>query len=166
MLDEIVDRIQNARREDFVVRDLARLRCLCPHLPLMRMPRVGPFKQHRGGLCLQHHVNDFLKPNVVMMRSLVIAPAHVHADALCWNVAKRMIERLHLQVCIAQKLSIVHITKLDVTAHREVGRVNLQIQAGGNNRLILSGHRIGQSLQILLGTGVVLVRLKHRDHTG
>ena len=166
VLNKVVDRVQHARGQDFVVRNFACFAGCVPHLPLMGVARVGPFKQHRGGLGLEHHVQNFLQPNITVVRAFVVAPAHMHADALRGHIAQRVVQRLHLQVGIAQKLGVVHVTKLDMAAHGQVGRVNLQVQPGCHNRLVFGGHGVSQRLQILLVAGVVFVGLEHGDHAG
>ncbi len=52
----------------------------------------------------------------------------------------------------------------DVAAHRQVGRVDLQVEARRDDRLILGAHRRGDRLEVRIGRGVVLVGQEQRDH--
>jgi hypothetical protein len=53
-----------------------------------------------------------------------------------------------------------------VPAQAEVGRVDLQHEARGDDRLVLGPHRLGERLEIGRVGGVVVVRLEQGDHPG
>jgi hypothetical protein len=77
-----------------------------------------------------------------MMRTLVVAPAEMHADALCGNVRERGVERLDMFGGARSKLLQLEIGVLDVPAHREVGAINLKIEAGRDDRFVFRLHRL------------------------
>ena len=90
----------------------------------------------------------------------------MHADAFRRHFAQRVVQRLDLQVRIAQEFGVVHIAELDVPAHGQIGCVDLQVKTGRHDGFVLGRHGIGERLQIQLGAGVVRVGLEHRDHPG
>jgi len=51
----------------------------------------------------------------------------------------------------------------DVAAHREVRRVDLQVEARVHDALVLDLHRVGDRLEVLVGRRVELVGLEERD---
>jgi hypothetical protein len=51
----------------------------------------------------------------------------------------------------------------DVAAHGQVGRVDLQVEAGLDDALVLGLHRLGDGVEVLVGRVVVLVGLEEGD---
>jgi flagellar P-ring protein precursor FlgI len=59
--------------------------------------RVRALEQERLRVHSQNEVDDAFERNVVMVRTLVVAPAEVQADAVRRHVGERMVERLDVQ---------------------------------------------------------------------
>ena len=51
----------------------------------------------------------------------------------------------------------------DVPAHRQVGRVDLELEPGGHDGLVLGAHRLADRPQVVLGRRVVLVGQEEGD---
>src|SRR6185437_1260029 len=98
------------------------------------------------------------------MRSLVIAPAQMQADAFGRNIAQRMVERLDMQLGDLAKLGRAGAGELDVAAHREVRAIDLQQEARAMDSVVLDLHRVGERGDIRLVGRVVRVAEELRDH--
>ena len=101
-----------------------------------------------------------------MMRALVVAPADMDAQLLGRDVRDRMVQRLDVELRgLAEGLQ-VDVVILDVLAHREVGAIDLQHEAGARHRLVFGAHRIRDGVEIGLLARVVVVAEEHRHHAG
>ena len=78
----------------------------------------------------EHDVDDVRQRHVAVMRPLVIAPAKVHAHLLGRNVGDRVVEGLDVQLRLLAELGELEVGMLDMPAHRKVGAVDLQDEAG------------------------------------
>ena len=103
------------------------------------------------------------------MRPVPAAPADVVADAILGDPAQRVVERAHAQVgpapVVVPGLAAGH-HRVGLVHHHRV--VDLEQQAGVDDRLVLLVERVGEREYELLLGGVVLVlepvRARGRDH--
>jgi hypothetical protein len=130
---------------------------LLEDLPLVRVARVGALDVERPRVRLQDRLDDVPQRHVLVVRAGVVAPAHVQADLLLGDAVERRVQRVdrHRQV---------RVPALDrradgpaVRGHREVGRVDLQVEPGVGDRLVLVAQRLAERLEVLLVRAVVLV---------
>src|SRR5438094_4777456 len=73
MLDDIGSVSHDPRHEHFAVGQLD----LFPHAPFMLMARVGSFDGNRMSAHFQDQIDDISERNVVLMRTVIAAPAGV-----------------------------------------------------------------------------------------
>ena len=66
----------------------------------------------------------------------------MHADSLRGNVRERGVERLDMFHGALAKLLEFKVGVLDVPAHREIGAINLKIEAGRDDRFVFRLHRL------------------------
>ena len=101
---------------------------------------------------LEHDVDDVGERHVAVVRALVVAPAEVHAQLLGRDV--RAAAWFSASTCscalLAEARRDRQVGELDVAAHRQVGAVELQHEAGLGDRLVLVLHRVGDGVQVLL----------------
>jgi hypothetical protein len=117
-------------------------------------------------LGLQHHRQDGRQGDVLVVRALVVAPAHVHAHAIGRYGHQRMVQRLHVQLDPAQVGVFLQILVHHVPAQAEIGRVQLQDEARIDDGVVLVAQRQCQRLQVGIVVGVVLVGLEELHDTG
>ena len=101
--------------------------------------------------------------DVVRVRPLVVAPAHVHPHPVGGNVGDGVVQRLDMDLGAAQKVGIVQVLEARVTAHREVRTVDLQDEAGADDLFVLRPHRGADRVHVGLMRPVVLIGMKHTD---
>ena len=100
------------------------------------------------------------------MRAFIIAPADVHAQLLGRNVGGCGIERFDIGFRDLEEVFFRHVLISGVTGHREVGAVELQIEAGGCDGLIFWAHRGDEIGQIGFMARIILVGLEGGDEAG
>ncbi len=61
-----------------------------------------------------------------MVRAFVVAPTHMHAQAIGRGVAQRMIQHFDMQLGAAQKFFDAAIAIHRVPAHGKIRRIDLQ----------------------------------------
>jgi hypothetical protein len=61
----------------------------------------------------------------VRVRTLIIPPTHMHADAIGRNIGQRMIQRFHLDLGIPQEARLIQILKARVPSHRQIRTIEL-----------------------------------------
>ena len=76
-----------------------------------------------------------------------------------------MIECLDIDLGGPAKGGKIVVAELDVTAHREVGRIELQHDTGANDHVVLGLHRFGDRPDVVLVSAIVIVAEKDRDNT-
>lgn len=90
MLDEVGDRVDHARHQNLVLGDAR----IAEYGPLMRVTGIGGLKEQRlrpGGKGQgQHHLHR----HIVMVRTLIVAPADVQAQPLWRAMTQRMVQDL------------------------------------------------------------------------
>ena len=125
---------------------------------------LAPSKETAVAASGQHEVDDVRQRHVEVVRPLVVAPAHVHADLLGRDIGEGMIQRLDVEPGHGAERRDVEVGELDVPAHAEVGAVDLQHEARARDRLVLVLHRLRDGVEIGLVGGIVLVLEEERDH--
>ena len=152
----------HARDEHLAGRQLHALE----HRPFVGVARIGGLERDRARPRREHDVDDVGERHVAMMRTLVVAPAQMHAQLLGRDVGERVVERLDVQRGALAEFVEVEVGVLDVPAHGEVGTVDLQDEAGLGDGLVFVAHRVGDGEEIGLVVLVVLVAEEQRDHAG
>src|ERR1700730_12414995 len=80
------------------------------------------------------------------------------------NVRERVIEHLDVLHCPFAELDKAEARVLNVSAHRQIGTVDLQIEAGGDNCFIFKPHGRGNCFQIRVLRGIIVVAKEQGDH--
>src|SRR5690606_27244359 len=99
-LDIVGTGVDQARREDAIAAEFR----FGPDSPFVLVPRIGGLEQQGGWFRAQHHVDNLLQRNVVIVRAFVIAPAQMHAHLLRRNISGRSIERFDIGLDSAKKI--------------------------------------------------------------
>ena len=87
-------------------------------------------------------------------------PDTVHGDA-----AEGLVQRLHAHP--GDPAEVLHgEVPHQMPPHGQVGRVDLEQEAGGDDRLVLLAHGRGEGGEVLLVATVVRVPEEDRDHAG
>ena len=100
------------------------------------------------------------------VRPLVIAPAHVHAHLLRRHIGERAVQGLDVELRALEEFGLGEILKRGVPRHGKIGTVDLQDEAGRDDRLVFLAHRRGDRLDIGLVRGIIAVGQEGRDHAG
>ena len=111
----------------------------------------------------QHDVDDVLDLDVGVVRRHGRAPAHMHAHALGRQVAHRVVERGDID---GDDLAVVGERQIEVDhvpQHREVGAIELEDEAGLDDRLVFAPHHVGKRVDVFLVGLVVAVLEIARD---
>ncbi len=159
VLDEVRRRVEHPRGEDLVVGDPR----VAPDRPLVRVAGIRGLEEDRGRLRLQDDVDDPLQRDVEVVRALVVPPAEMQAYPVAGHLAERVVDRLDVHLRARDKLLVGDVLVHDVTPHGEVGRVDLEVQPGRDDRLVLGLHRVRERFEVLVPRAVVLVRLEEGD---
>src|SRR5260370_28262595 len=128
----------------------------------MRVTWVGSFQHQRRWSRSQESADEVAQRHIVVMRSLVIPPADMHAHAIWRNIPGRMIERLHMQCTqfLSCVLSGIHPIAKQYRRCRQVWTVQLKQEAGLVNRIVLALPCLGQPADVGLLVAVSLVGRK------
>ncbi len=132
----------------------------------MGMTGIRRLEQDALGLHLGDDREELVHRDVVVMRALVIAPAHMQPDAFGRHVAQRMVQHLDMARGKLQVLLLAPRLVHGVAAHAEIGRVDLDQDAGLGDLLVFRPHGLGDGFEILVLGLVEVVRLEERDHAG
>ena len=161
MFDKVGGRIDHAGDQNFIVRNTVEL--FGEGLKIMLVARVAGLEQQPGGLGLHQGGQDCCHFDIAVVWAFIIAPADVHPDPVCCDIAQCMIEHRDMLADKQQIIGIAAILVHHMAAQTEVGAIELQDQARADNCLIFGPHRLSQSLKIVVLRGVVLIGLKQRD---
>ena len=115
------------------------------------------------GAARQHDVDDVLDFDVGVVRRHGRAPAHMHAHALGRQIAYRVVERRDID---GDDLAVVGEWQVEidhVPQHREVGDIELEDEAGLDDRLVFAPHHVGKRVDVVLVGLVVAVLEIARD---
>ena len=137
-----------------------------PGRPLVRVARVGGLEAGSSTASPRGLVHDPLDRDVEVVRALVVAPADVQAHPLGGHVGQRAVDRRDVPLGGLHEHVVGLVAVHDVTAHREVGGVDLQLEARVDDALVLGLHRVRERVEVLVERLVVLVGLEERDDAG
>ena len=101
-----------------------------------------------------------------MVRTLVVAPAQVHAHLVGMDVARGVVQRLDVEPRLAAELVQAGVVELDVATHGQVRAVELQHQPRLRDGFVFLLHRLGDGLQVGFSRWVVLIVQEQRDDAG
>src|SRR5881397_1336106 len=152
VLDEVAGVADHAGDEDLAARQLD----VFPHAPLVLVAWVGRFERVGLRAHRQDQVDEVAQREIVLVRTVVTAPADVKADALGRNVAQRVVERLDAQRRELPVLRDGH-RRVDLPGVGKVGVVYLEDEARADDRVVLDLHRLGDGGQIRFVARVVRV---------
>ena len=153
MLDHVGGMAHHAGQDQPVVGQLGVL----PHRPLVLVAHVAGLERIGAGVDRQHHVDDVAHGDVGRVRAVPAAPAEMEADAILRQAAQRMVQRLdlghgELAILLGGRLGI---DLVEVLGDRRI--VDLQDQAGVDDRLVLLAHGVGAGEDELVVALVVVV---------
>src|SRR5262245_7396203 len=128
-----------------------------PHLPFMGVARIGGLEIDEAGIGLEHGIDDVLELDVVVVRAGIVAPAQVQPHLLRRQAARGLVHRLDRHRHVGLDVGGADIAGEAMGAHGQIGRVELQIEAGRHDRLVFDRQRRGRRLEIGLVRGIVEV---------
>ena len=114
----------------------------------------------------QDDVDDLAQPVVLVVRAAVVPPADVVAELLGRHVGQDVVEHVDAGGEVGGRIGQVAALDRAVERHRRVGRVELQVEPGVHDRVVLGRQRRGGGLDVLLVGRVVVVGEVERDVTG
>ena len=112
--------------------------------------------EKRSALDAEHDVNDVRERDIVLVRAVETAPAHVQLHHLFGNTAERVIESVDAQLCVCAVIGRRHLGE-HLPAVGQIRIVDLQLEAGFDDRQIFDTHGLGDSEQEVFGVLVILV---------
>ena len=89
VLDVVGRRVEHPRDQRDIVGQLR----VSPHRPFVFVARIRCLEHQRAGLGLLHHRHDPFQRNIVVVRSLVVAPADVNANLRGGDVGQSRVKR-------------------------------------------------------------------------
>jgi hypothetical protein len=104
-------------------------------------------------------------PAVVIVRSLIIAPADMDTRPIRRDVAQRVVQDLDMKCRPLQEIGFVQVLKGSVMRHRQIGAIELQDKPSPDDRFIFFLHGSGDGFDISLVRRVIPVGLEHRHET-
>ena len=132
----------------------------------MRVARVGGFEQQASRLGLEQRRQHGGQRYVMRVRAFVVAPADMHAHAVGGDVAKRVVQDFNMDLGAANELGFAAFRIHHVAAQAEVGGVDLQDQASGDDGLVFVAHPFRHILHVAVQIAVEGAGLEQRDDTG
>ena len=111
----------------------------------------------------EDRLDDLAQRHVVVVRPRVVSPADVEAQLLARDPFDRPVQRLDRLVEVRPPVGDVGADRPEVLRHREVGRVELELEPRLRDRAVLVAHRFRDRVEVRLVRGVVPVRVVERD---
>src|SRR5258708_32548906 len=96
----------------------------------MSMARIGGLERDRAGPRCPHEIDDVSERHVAMMGAFIVSPAKMHAQLLRRDIGKRMVEGLDMHRGALSEFRETERRILDMPAHREIGPIDLEHDAG------------------------------------
>ena len=75
-----------------------------------------------------------------MVRAFVVAPTYVHAHSFSRDVSERVIKRLDVLGCPFAKFRKIQARILNMSTHRQIRTVDLQIETRSDDGFIFEPH--------------------------
>jgi hypothetical protein len=72
----------------------------------------------------------------------------MHPHLVGGNIGDRLVQRVDMDLGAAQKLAIVHVLEARVAAHCQVWTIDLQGEAGADDRFVLRPQRRADRLPV------------------
>ena len=94
------------------------------------------------------------------MRALVVAPADMDADVVLGDAVEGVVQRLDMGLGDLDELVVGEVAEQHVPRQREVGAVELQVEAGGDDRAVFVPHGVGERGEIGLARRIEVVLQK------
>ena len=121
-----------------------------PELPFVFVADIAGLERIGMRIHRQHDIDDVAHRDVGDVGSVPAAPAQMEADAVLRQAADRVVERLdpdhrELLVLFDRRLRIDHVPVLG-----DCRIIELEDEAGVEDRLVLLAHRIGAGVEELL----------------
>ena len=129
-----------------------------PQLPLVLVPGVGCLERVIIAVDRQHQVDQVLHRNVGGMRAVPASPAQMEADFVGRQPFDRVVDRVDLHLGIAAIAFDARFVLLLVPVLADRRIVELNGQAGVDDRLVFFVHGVGARVQQFLFALVILVR--------
>ena len=101
--------------------------------PFVAVAGVGGLEEEVAGADLHQDREDLGHVDVADVRALVVAPADVDADAVLGDAVERVVQRLDMGLGDLDELVVGEVGEQHVPRQREVGAVELQVEAGGDD---------------------------------
>ncbi len=161
VFDVIGAGVDQSRREYFILGNPRR----GPDLPLVFMPRIGGLEQNGRRPRSQDDPYHPLQRYVVVVGTLVVSPANVHAHLLRRNGRSRCVERLDVGFRNFEEFRFARILISGVPRHGEIGTIELQLEAAGSDGGVFGPHGTDQVRQVGFVVWIIRIRLKRRDET-
>src|SRR5215831_18916460 len=155
MLDDVRRRVNDLGNEHLLSREPHVL----PYFPLMLMAPIRPYDRQGRRPRLEQYIDDVSERHVMVMWCLTGPPAHVHTDALRWNVARGGVERRDVLRHHCAELRDGEIRKPGA-AQGQVGTIELQEETGLDDGVVLPLHHLCHGFQVRFSARVVSVREK------
>ena len=153
MLNPVGAVAEHARDNDLAVRELHVLE----RVVVVHVPEVHHLERHRLGVDLEHRLNEIPQLQVVDVRALIDAVAGVVADFLSGDVPERVVDELDPLLDAPGPLRRLRVGVTPQLGGRRI--VELDEEAGVDDRSVLLVHRVGERGQELVPGGVILVPL-------
>src|SRR2546423_13900140 len=110
----------------------------------MLMARIRRFVRNTHRPDMEDDVDDVAQGDVAMMWTLVVTPAKMDAHAVRWNVNQRGVQHFDMHLDVLAELRHTRTGKLDMSAHREVGAIDLEHEARPSDHLVFRFHRLAE----------------------
>ena len=117
---------------------------------------IGRFDGNRIGFNFKNEVDDVAQRDVVLVRAVITAPAGVKAHPVWRDVAQAVIERVDAQRGILAIFRHAHF-RHELPAVGQIGIVDLQQEAGVDDRFVFLVHSVGDGDQIGFIVRIVIV---------
>ena len=118
--------LDHARDQDLVLRERMRLE----RRIFVLVARVGELDRQRARGRLVEHRQHLGERDVIDMRAFPVAPADVQPPAVCRNAFAGLVDRREMHLGDLDESLVGLVLEIHHAFHREIGRVDLQHQAG------------------------------------
>src|SRR5579859_7645922 len=129
----------------------------------MRVAGIGKRQYQRADIHAPDQGQDRLQRHVAVVRSLIIAPADVHANPFAWNVAQTIVDGGDHAFDKAQEIAERPVLKRDVMLERQIRAIELEQKTLVCNRFIFDLKRAADRSEVGV-LGVVMLVLDRRYH--
>ena len=136
---------------------------IAQHRIFVRMARVGERQHEAADVQLAQDRHDLVQLHVAVVRTFVVAPARVQANAFARDVDQRRVDRGDDAVDEAEKVAERSVLVRHMSFHREIGTVELQQEAVPDDRLVFDAQRLAEGREISVLARIVIVAQRGGD---